>query len=60
VLNLNIYQENGYRNRKEYLNELSEIYDQPLSLVYGLANMLGEIEDFDGLLIALEDAEVMM
>ena len=38
---------------------LSEDYDVPLEAVYALADMLGEEEDFDGLVSALEDAEYM-
>jgi hypothetical protein len=57
---MNIYQENGYNSRDEYLQELSETYNQPVSLVYAMANLLGDSEDFDGLLVTLEDAEVMI
>jgi hypothetical protein len=55
----NIYQENGYENRKDYLECLSEDYGVPLDIVYSLADLLGKNEDFDGLISALEDAETM-
>ena len=56
----NIYQQNGYTDRDDYLTCLSEDYGVPLEDVYSLADMLGESEDFDGLVSALEDAEYIM
>ena len=56
----NIYQENGYADRDDYLNCLSEDYGVSIEDVYSLAEMLGVNEDFDGLVCALEDAELMM
>ena len=56
----NIYQENGYTDRDDYLTCLSEDYGVPIEDVYSLAEMLGENEDFDGLVSALEDIESMM
>ena len=51
----NIYQENGYKDRKDYLNCLAEEYDIDRSIVYALASMLGASEDWDGLISSLED-----
>ena len=59
-MNKNIYQENGYADRDDYLTCLSEDYGVPIESVYSLAEMLGEHEDFDGLVSALEDIELMM
>lgn len=59
-MNENIYQENGYANRDDYLTCLSEDYDVSIEDVYSLAEILGENEDFDGLLSSLEDAEMIM
>ena len=59
-MNKNIYQENGYADRDDYLTCLSEDYGVPIESVYNLAEMLGENEDFDGLVSALEDIESMM
>ena len=56
----NIYQENGYTDRDDYLTCLSEDYGVSIDDVYSLAEMLGEHEDFDGLVSALEDAELIM
>lgn len=52
---MSIYQEQGYKSREDYLNSLVDEYDCDYNVVYSLADMLGEIEDFDGLVIALED-----
>lgn len=56
----NIYQENGYADRNDYLNCLAEDYGVPLEDVYSFAEMLGENEDFDGLVSTLEDAECLL
>ena len=56
----NIYKQNGYANRDDYLTCLSEDYGVSIEDVYSLAEMLGENEDFDGLVCALEDAELIM
>tara|TARA_B110000503_G_C7146848_1_gene413397 strand:+ start:671 stop:829 length:159 start_codon:yes stop_codon:yes gene_type:complete len=50
---MNVYTENGYKNRKDYLASLCEEYDS--ESVYLLAELLGESEDFDGLVTSLED-----
>ena len=60
TMDKNIYQENGYADRDDYLTCLSEDYGVPIESVYSLAEMLGENEDFDGLVSALEDAECLL
>jgi hypothetical protein len=50
----NVYQENGYASREEYLESLREDYG---SVVDTLTSVLPASEDFDGLLTALEDYE---
>lgn len=50
---MNIYIENGYKNRTEYLDELREEYGKLVDILIGV---LPASEDFDGLLTALEDA----
>lgn len=52
---MTIYEENGFTSRKEYLQSLAEDYDMDYEDVEMLAATLGETEDFDGLLTALED-----
>ena len=56
----NIYQENGYADRDDYLHCLSEDCGVSIEDVYSLAEMLGDHEDFDGLVCALEDAECFL
>jgi len=55
--NQDIYQANGFNTREEYLNSLAEGYGVPVEIVYELANVLGESEDFDGLVTSVEDYE---
>ncbi len=52
---MNVYQENGYKDRKDYLKSLAEDFDMEYEDVLMLATTLGEEEDFDGLVTALED-----
>ena len=58
--NNNIYLQNGYDNRDDYLQCLAEDYGVPLETVYILAETLGENEEWDALISALEDAEGMI
>ena len=51
-----VYVENGYDSRDDYLNSLSEDYGIPIDAVHALADVLGPDEDFDGLVSNLEDA----
>ena len=53
-----VYLQNGYKNRDDYLQCMSEDYGVPLDVVYSLADIMPG-EDFDGLISALEDAEGM-
>ena len=55
----NAYIQNGYESREHYLQCLSDDYGVPIEVVCSLADVLGESEDFDGLVRALEDAECM-
>jgi len=57
--NLNIYQQNGYDSRDDYLQCLADDYGVPLETVYSLADIMPG-EEFDGLISALEDAEGMI
>lgn len=54
---MTIYQQEGYRNRRHYLQSMAEDYNVPITAVWAMAGMLGPSEDFDGLINALEDAE---
>lgn len=52
---MNIYQENGYENRSEYLKALAEDTGVDIATVVMIASLYGPEEDFDGLVTALED-----
>lgn len=52
---MNVYQENGYKDRKDYLKSLAEDFDMEYKDVLMLATTLGESEDFDALITSLED-----
>ena len=52
---MNVYQENGYKDRKDYLKSLAEGFDMDYKDVVMLATTLGEEEDFDALITSLED-----
>lgn len=52
---MNIYQENGYEDRADYLEALADSLEMPLEDVLLVADLLGSGEDFDGLRSTLED-----
>lgn len=52
---MNIWQENGYKNRKDYLQQLAAEYDVDYQSVACVAALLGSSEDFDALVSAVED-----
>ena len=52
---MNIYEECGCENRQDYLESLADEYGVSIDQVQALAYLLGEAEDFDGLVIAVQD-----
>jgi hypothetical protein len=52
---MNIYKENGYDSRKDYLTCIADDYGLEVADVFTVASILGSSEDFDGLLSSLED-----
>lgn len=52
---MNVYQENGFKDREEYLQAVADDFDIPFDTVAALASVLGKSEDFDGLISTLED-----
>ncbi len=52
---MNIYQQNGFKDREEYLASVAEDYGVSLDMVQVAADMLGPNEDFDGLVTTIED-----
>ena len=55
IEDLDPYVSNGFKDRAEYLLHLSDEYMVPLDTVESLAETLGENEDFDGLVTAVQD-----
>jgi len=53
--NLENYLEYGAETRAKYLAMLSEDYGVDLDIVHAMADVLGPLEDFDGLVTSLED-----
>lgn len=51
----NVYEMNGYADRQDYLDDLADNMGLDRSIVSALADLLGETEDFDGLVSSLED-----
>lgn len=50
-----IYLRHGYSNRDEYLDYLAEEYNVEVSVINDLSSFIGQDEDFDGLISALDD-----
>ena len=55
----NIYIQNGYNSRQDYLQSLADEYDLQIDTVLLAAEIMGESEDWDGLISMLQDAERM-
>ena len=53
--NLESYLEHGVETRYEYLQMLSDDYGVDIDTVHAMADVLGPMEDFDGLVTSLED-----
>ena len=56
----NVYIENGYENRQDYLKCMATDYGVSYETVLQIAEFMGEMEDFDGLIVMLEDYSDMM
>lgn len=52
---MNVYKEQGYKDRDGYLKFLASDFCLSEDIVFALADMLGGGEDFDGLVTSLED-----
>ena len=53
---MTIYEKNGFKNRRDYLEALADDYGVPVQTVFTLAALLGPSEDFDGLVTEVQDA----
>jgi hypothetical protein len=51
----NVYEMNGFADRQDYLDDLADNMGIDRDTVAMLADLLGETEDFDGLVTSLED-----
>ena len=54
-LQTNEYEAMGFNDRKEYLESLADEYCTDIDTVLFMAEILGESEDFDGLVTSLQD-----
>lgn len=54
-----VYEQNGYKDRWDYLESVAGEYGTDMMTVVSIAEILGENEDFDGLICALEDFAMM-
>lgn len=52
---MNIYTERGFKDRIDYLKSLAGDYGVRLDIVLAVAAVLGPNEDFDGLVVAIQD-----
>jgi hypothetical protein len=52
---MSIYTDEGYKSRRDYLENLADDLGLPRDEVLMMAAMLGPSEDFDGLVTACED-----
>lgn len=52
---MTIYEKHGFKNRREYLEDLSDTMGVDMQDTLMLAELLGPDEDFDGLVTMLED-----
>lgn len=52
---MSTYTNLGYESRRDYLQHLAREYEVDYDIVFTLAYALGPIEDFDGLINALQD-----
>jgi len=52
---MSIYTEEGYKNRRDYLESLADEMGLDFMEVFTLAYTLGPSEDFDGLVTMCED-----
>jgi hypothetical protein len=51
---VNLYKDNGYKSRTEYLKSLAEEFNISLSEVKMISELIGKEEDFDGLVSEIQ------
>lgn len=55
MVNNSIYEQNGFKDRIGYLKSVANDFGTDMMVVIGIAEILGENEDLDGLISTLED-----
>lgn len=55
MVNNSIYEQNGFKDRIDYLKSVANDFGTDMMVVTGIAEILGENEDLDGLISTLED-----
>jgi len=58
--NVSVYERNGYKDRGDYLDSLADDRGIDPTEVAIIADVLGDGEDFDGLISTLEDYEDLL
>ena len=53
-----VYEDNGYKNRAQYLRSLTEDHQVSIETVHLYSDLMGPSEDFDGLVSALEECNL--
>ena len=56
---MNVYTQNDYKDRTDYLRSLADQYGVAPMVVFELAGLLGDVEDFDALVTSLEDYSML-
>jgi hypothetical protein len=59
VIKENRYTLKGFNDRDHYLRSLADDYDTDINNVYAMADILGNDEDFDGLVACLNDIQYL-
>jgi hypothetical protein len=54
-----VYEDNGYKNRTEYLWSLTEDHNVSIGTVHLYSDLMGPSEDFDGLVSSLAEHSLM-
>ena len=57
---MSIYTDNGYEDREDYLRSLADENEVDYETVKEMADLLGENEDFDGLVTSVQDAAFIL
>lgn len=56
---MSIYTDEGYKNRRDYLEQMADDFGVDPMIVFQMASILGSSEDFDGLISELQDYDYL-